>query len=320
MKLGLRIRVASQQRSTIIYSTSVSTQQEEIKPKTKKKNENVVRKNFNFAIPYHPYVICFNTLTDAHVKIHVNNLEEYKYDASLRQKLILPDDDSELLDLLCSSTQDLSEDIISGKSGGIMVLGTGIAGSGKTLTAEVFSEFMARPLYKIQSSQLGIDVKELDKRLRKILQRAIRWNAILLVDEADVYIRSRGTDIEQNAVVGVFLRLLEYFSGIIFLTSNLTDTDDAIMSRATAHIKYTYPTSDNLRKIWEILTEQYQVKITKDIVDQFCTSIDNKMVGRDVKNISKLAKIYSSKQKVIDLETLKKIAKFKDLGDKLEKK
>jgi hypothetical protein len=114
---------------------------DEIKPKTKKKNENVVRKNFNFAIPYHPYVICFNTLTDAHVKIHVNNLEEYKYDASLRQKLILPDDDSELLDLLCSSTQDLSEDIISGKSGGIMVLGTGIAGSGKTLTAEVFSEF-----------------------------------------------------------------------------------------------------------------------------------------------------------------------------------
>lgn len=285
---------------------------DDIKKKKPTEKKPVIKK-YSYAVPYHPYLICYNTLTDVHVKIHIGNLKEYKYNRSLRDKLILPQDDGELLDLLCTFTEDLSEDIISGKSGGIIVLNTGIAGTGKTLTAEVFSEFMGRPLYKIQSSQLGVDVKDLDKKLRTILQRAIRWNAILLIDEADVYIRSRGKDIQQNAIVGVFLRLLEYFSGILFMTSNLDDIDDAIVSRATAHINYDYPTKDNLRKIWKILTTQFGVDISEEVIDDFCNKMDNKMTGRDVKNISKLAKIYTTKSTAVDVETLLKISKFKDI-------
>lgn len=288
-------------------------------PRKKKvtKIDTTKKKKFSFLIPYHPYVVCFNLNTDMHVKVHVNNLKEYKYDAKLMDRLILPEDDVELLDLLCHSSVAMEEDIISGKTGGIMVLGTGIAGTGKTLTAEVFSEYMGRPLYKIQSSQLGIQIGELDVKLRNILKRAMRWNAILLVDEADVYIRSRGTDIEQNAVVGVFLRVLEYFSGIIFFLSNLDDIDDAIESRATAHIKYDYPTPTNLRKIWEIQKNQYKLNISDDVIDKFCTSVEDKMVGRDVKNMCKLAKIYSNKSKdTVTIETLKKISKFKDINSK----
>jgi hypothetical protein len=32
---------------------------------------------------------------------------------------------------------------------------------------------------------------------------ATRWRAILLIDEVDVYIHERGTDVHQNANVGV---------------------------------------------------------------------------------------------------------------------
>ena len=44
--------------------------------------------------------------------------------------------------------------------------------------------------------------------------RAQRWGAVMLIDEADVYIKRRDDDITMNAVVGVFLRVLEYFNGL----------------------------------------------------------------------------------------------------------
>ena len=47
---------------------------------------------------------------------------------------------------------------------------------------------MQRPLYSVQCSQLGLEPADLERELLKIFTRAARWNAILLLDEADVYI------------------------------------------------------------------------------------------------------------------------------------
>ena len=45
-----------------------------------------------------------------------------------------------------------------------------------------------------------------------------------------------------NAVVGVFLRVLEYFNGLLFLTTNrVDDIDEAIVSRCIALIRYHAP-------------------------------------------------------------------------------
>src|SRR3546814_2642760 len=52
------------------------------------------------------------------------------------------------------------------------------------------------------------------------------------LDEADVYIRCRDNDLEHNAIVAEFLRTLEYFNGLLFMTTNrINDVDDAILSR-----------------------------------------------------------------------------------------
>jgi len=65
----------------------------------------------------------------------------------------------------------------------------------------------------------------------------------MLIDEADVYIRKRSDDIAANAVVGIFLRVLEYFDGLLFLTTNrIDDIDEAIISRCIALIRYLAPT------------------------------------------------------------------------------
>jgi hypothetical protein len=48
---------------------------------------------------------------------------------------------------------------------------------------------------------------------------------VLLIDEADVFLEKRTlTDVHRNALVSVFLRLLEYYEGILFLTTNRVAT------------------------------------------------------------------------------------------------
>ena len=107
---------------------------------------------------------------------------------------------------------------------------------------------MQRPLYSVQCSQLGLEPADLERELLKIFTRAARWNAILLLDEADVYIHRRGSDIQQNAIVGVFLRVLEYYSGVMFLTTNRAElVDDAIASRCLARIDYQSVTLETVR-------------------------------------------------------------------------
>jgi hypothetical protein len=45
---------------------------------------------------------------------------------------------------------------------------------------------------------------------------------VLLLDEADVFMEARSShDLDRNKLVAIFLRLLEYFEGIMFLTTNV---------------------------------------------------------------------------------------------------
>ena len=78
------------------------------------------------------------------------------------------------------------------------------------------------------------------------------WRAVLLIDEADVFLERRSLhDIHRNAMVSVFLRVLEYYSGILFLTTNrVTTFDDAFKSRIHIPIRYTDLTVDSRRQIW----------------------------------------------------------------------
>lgn len=63
----------------------------------------------------------------------------------------------------------------------------------------------------------------------------------MLIDEADIYMEERQVqDIERNHLVAGFLRALEYYKGILFLTTNRVGTfDEAFMSRI--HVQIHYP-------------------------------------------------------------------------------
>lgn len=268
-------------------------------------------------IPIHPFVVVFDLRRHLRLSVHIANLTEYAYDKTMADKLILPPESKHLVHILVEHKEGGFRDIVAGKGGGAIVLLCGPPGTGKTLTAEVYAESEEKPLYSVQASQLGTDEEELEKELTKILARGRRWNAILLIDEADVYIRTRGDDLRQNAIVGVFLRVLEYHSSILFLTTNRPDlVDDAIASRCVARIDYKVPPIEDQKKIWHILSEAAGLKLSDidlaEIIEQ-----NRKLAGRDIKNLLKLAQLFiaSGKETAVTASVIKFVRQFKPTSD-----
>ena len=266
------------------------------------------------SIPIHPMILCFNLETHSNMWIHVDNMLEYQYDPSLRDKLILPPHHRDLIDILTQDMDVLMEDIIADKSGGTTILCKGAPGLGKTLTAEVYAEVVRRPLYRVHSGQLGINSAEVEKNLERILKRAQRWGAVLLIDEADVYIRTRGNDIDHNAVVASFLRTLEYFHGLLFMTTNRTqDVDDAIASRCIATIIYEPPRPEDAKRIWRVLSGQFEFTLDDPLIDDLVSHFHS-VSGRDIKELLKLtAKWCRQKNVPPSLEVFRSCAQFRGL-------
>ncbi|KFA54443.1 hypothetical protein S40293_10081, partial [Stachybotrys chartarum IBT 40293] len=136
------------------------------------------------------------------------------------------------------------DDIIPGKGKGLVVLLYGPPGVGKTSTAETIAEATRKPLFSVSVADVGTKAKHVEANLAKIFSLATSWQAILLIDEADVFLESRGRgattqSTDKNALVSVFLRVLEYYQGIMFLTTNqIADFDVAIVSRIHVAIQY----------------------------------------------------------------------------------
>ncbi len=263
-------------------------------------------------IPVHPLVPCFDLKRHQRLKIHINNLTSYQYDESVSESLVLPDRDWKMINLLVDHSSNTFRDIVSNKGQSMNVLSVGPPGTGKTATAEVFAEFKKRPLYTVQCSQLGIDAESVEKHLSVAMQRANRWDAIMLLDEADVYIRKRGEDLNQNAIVGAFLRVLEYASCVLFMTTNLEDqVDDAITSRCIAKLHYTAPTMEDQARIWRILADLNELSMTDKEIGKVVKDHPT-LTGRDVKNLLKLASFAASKEnKAITKEIIEYALQFK---------
>ena len=114
----------------------------------------------------------------------------------------------------------------------------------------------------------------------------------MLIDEADVYIKRRNDDMAMNAVVGVFLRVLEYFNGLLFLTTNrVEDIDEAIVSRCIALIKYYPPDAEGRRKIWNVMSGQFALELEPGIADRL-VELFPAATGRDIKGLAKLVAKY----------------------------
>lgn len=242
----------------------------------------------NFPVPLHPYVLVFNLETHAHMWVPSEKLSPYKYRTDLINSLVLPERHKTLIGILTNDIDVLQADIVAGKSAGTIVLCHGEPGLGKTLTAEGYSEAAQKILYRVQSDQLGTEPNGLEKNLRQIFANAQRWGAVLLIDEVDIYVHERGLDIDQNAIVGTLLRTLEYFSGLIFMTTNRdVVVDDAILSRCSAVIRYDYPDDTDAERLYGMFAELFGLTLPVDLVREFRIS-HPRLSGRTIKNVLRL--------------------------------
>ena len=240
-------------------------------------------------VPVITAVRVFDLAAQDFLDVNTGDLVEYEYDVHLQDKLVLPDDQRELLNILTTDISVFTGDIINGKSAGNVILAKGRPGVGKTLTAEVYAEVTGRPLYSIHSGSLGVTPELVRKNLEVIFDRAKRWDAVLLLDEADVFVMERGFDLNQNAIVAEFLRTLEYFDGLLFLTTNRIDgVDEAILARCAAVIEYRPPEPEAAREVWTILAAGNDVTLSDDLLDDLIGGFPD-ITPRDIKMLLRLA-------------------------------
>ncbi|KAF2086542.1 P-loop containing nucleoside triphosphate hydrolase protein, partial [Saccharata proteae CBS 121410] len=163
------------------------------------------------------------------------------------------------------------DDFAEGKGKGLTILLYGVPGVGKTLTAESVAILARKPLFSVGVSDIGTEGSKVEENLQKIFDLAGLWEAVLLFDEADVFLESRGrsgdTDLRRNAMVSVLLRVLEYYEGILILTTNRMRTFDiAVQSRIHLAIKYDDLSKSQREKIFMAFLDQLNDKY---LVDDF---------------------------------------------------
>ncbi|KAF2468237.1 P-loop containing nucleoside triphosphate hydrolase protein [Lindgomyces ingoldianus] len=185
----------------------------------------------------------------------VDNIKPIDYDGKAFDNLRLPQEQKDtLLALAKIHTKDdfQFDDFIKGKGRGMIVLLHGEPGIGKTLTAESIADYTKKPLFPIRSGDLGVEASSLEKCLNEAFEMAAKWNAIILIDEADVYLEQRQpNELQRNSLVSVFLRVLEYYEGIMFLTTNRVEQFDlAVKSRIHLTLKYSRLSEASRRALW----------------------------------------------------------------------
>lgn len=213
----------------------------------------------------------------------LENATDVQFRTDAFERLVLDPKRKRLIQALTLHHVGGDADIIAGKGGGSIFMLDGPPGTGKTLTAEATAEMQRRVLYKVGLGDLGTNSTDLERSLQRILSFSARWNAILLIDEADVFMEKRdSTNVQRNALVAVFLRQLEYYTGILFLTTNRgANFDPAFRSRVTLAIHYRSPDQEARTTIWTNLLGNQNIKLSgADIAELAAFEVN----GREIKN------------------------------------
>lgn len=137
--------------------------------------------------------------------LNVNQLKPVKFRKNAWDRLVLDSEYKDIVQAMVSSYVDKTaslEDLVAGKGAGLVALLHGPPGTGKTLTAECVADSFEKPLYQVTCGDIGTNPAHLESRLEEIFDYAVTWGAILLLDEADVFLQERDyLQLERNALV-----------------------------------------------------------------------------------------------------------------------
>ncbi|RMZ71996.1 TOB3 (member of AAA-ATPase family) [Pyrenophora seminiperda CCB06] len=261
--------------------------------------ENVERvEELNYLLPNlcllaPPRVRGFDLKTKEWCMFDVDDVKDTTWDEMPYQKLVLPGGDKEKELILAFSKHRASnkgfDDFVRQKGKGIIILLCGPPGVGKTLTAEAIAEKSRTPLYILSASDLGTSPADVDAALTTALECCQIWNAALLLDEADVFLECRsGLSLDRNELVSIFLRRLEYYQGLMFLTTNrLSAIDPAFQSRLDLILPYHDLTEESRKDVWKNFIGMLPKGLSSFEERDFEELAATEMNGREIKNCIK---------------------------------
>lgn len=153
---------------------------------------------------------------------NVTQLKPVGFRKNAWNRLVLDEEYKDIVQAMVASyvgkTADLG-DLVAGKGQGLVALLHGPPGTGKTLTAECVAENFEKPLYQVTCGDIGTHAGTLERRLEEIFDYATTWGAILLLDEADVFLQERDyVHLERNALVSSKTQQLGVPSFVLQLT------------------------------------------------------------------------------------------------------
>ncbi|KAL4803176.1 hypothetical protein BDV18DRAFT_44214 [Aspergillus unguis] len=265
-----------------------------------------------------PVVLGFAFNEKLWLEFTISGISDIEWNEDAFDSLVLPDNQKSIVKALVESNTFCAaqniDDVIQGKGRGLVAVLHGPPGTGKTLTAEGIAELLKRPLYMVSAGELGTDSRTLEAELNKILDIAHSWGAVLLLDEADIFLEKRTIhDIHRNALVSIFLRTLEYFQGILFLTTNRVETfDDAFQSRIHVALRYGDLTTKAKRSVWKMFLAKVQamegVEASNFTDKDFDTLSRHNLNGRQIKNSVRTAQALAVNEKApLSMEHIKRV-------------
>ncbi|KAJ5454033.1 uncharacterized protein N7458_004989 [Penicillium daleae] len=266
-----------------------------------------------------PTVCCFSFKEKMFLECAVSALRDVDWSPESFDCLQIPSENKTLLLSMAKTRLGLIptvpfDDVIDGKGQGLNILlkyvskclyytvtwslthASGPPGVGKTFTVEATSEYFRLPLYSISAGELVVDHGDshaLESQLEFIFKIAKHFKAVLLLDEADAFMASR-TELHDNhnRLVTIFLRKLEYYQGILFLTSNRgIQFDDAILSRIHLTIEYENLTKEFRKDLWSTFLSKACTMQGPALVEEHDLRRLESLAlnGREIKNIAAIA-------------------------------
>ncbi|KAJ3577865.1 hypothetical protein NPX13_g2702 [Xylaria arbuscula] len=275
---------------------------DELGPEAMKRDE-LPDDKFQFLVP--ATIKGFNMRRKKWYDLLPERVREVEWNKAAFQKVVMNSKEKDLIQALVSnqlaveaSTPDA--DLIEGKGNGLILLLHGSPGTGKTLTAESVAEIAEKPLYRVTCADIGTKAEDAEKYLESILHLGKLWRCVVLLDEAEVFLEERGLeDLERNALVSVFLRILEYYEGILILTTNRVGTfDEAFKSRIQLALHYPTLGPYQRLRVWENFLERYEklqddTVETGDLRDHLDELSKEDMNGRQIRNALTTARQYA---------------------------
>ncbi|KIJ30964.1 hypothetical protein M422DRAFT_186501, partial [Sphaerobolus stellatus SS14] len=207
------------------------------------------------------------------VKFSIENITKVTWKGGLFEAVELTDKHRVAIGSFLKAYEEITfDDLVPKKGRGLVLNFAGPPGVGKTLAADAISEKLEKPLYTIRAGDRTRDTyiderggdyaSVIDATLSKALAVAACWNAIVLIDEADIFLHKRSIgDLSRSAVVAVFLHHLEYYQGILILTTNrITTYDPAVKSRIQLTLNFKNLSESGRRALWEKFMEKAREK------------------------------------------------------------